>query len=127
MADAQILHPEWEDNWKVKAYIIGISESNSIEIKFKKVIKKFAVIFSDNNRTVTVGPLKSFMDQMIPDGLQVNLAIYKRDELLNTLFEKSKDGYVVFNLNSNIYKNGNYALKITSAGITETFQTVRLW
>jgi hypothetical protein len=127
IAYAKMIHPEWEDNWKVKGYIIGISESNNLEITYKKVIEKFDVVFSDNNRILTIGPLKSFMNQMIPDGFQVKLSLYKKGELLNNIFEKSKDGYVVYNLNPNIYKNGNYVLKITTAGITKTFQNKKLW
>ncbi|WP_370424808.1 hypothetical protein [Tenacibaculum dicentrarchi] len=127
IAYAKMIHPEFEDNWKVKAYINGISESDILKINYKKIIDKFDVNFSDNNRTVKVGPLKSFMKQMIPDGLKVKLAIYKDEKLLNDIIKKSKDGFVYFNLNSNIYKNGNYTIKITAAAVTDTFQTKKLW
>ncbi|MCD8414965.1 hypothetical protein LNI90_05540 [Tenacibaculum dicentrarchi] len=127
IAYAKMIHPEFEDNWKVKAYINGISESDILKINYKKIIDKFDVNFSDNNRTVKVGPLKSFMNQMIPDGLKVKLAIYKDEKLLNDIIKKSKDGFVYFNLNSNIYKNGNYTIKITAAAVTDTFQAKKLW
>ncbi len=127
IAYAKMIHPEFEDNWKVKAYINGISESDILKINYKKIIDKFDVNFSDNNRTVKVGPLKSFMKQMIPDGLKVKLAIYKDEKLLNDIIKKSKDGFVYFNLNSNIYKNGNYTIKITTAAVTKTFEAKKLW
>lgn len=127
IAYAKMIHPEFEDNWKVKAYINGISESDILKINYKKIIDKFDVNFYDNNRTVKVGPLKSFMNQMIPDGLKVKLAIYKDEKLLNDIIKKSKDGFVYFNLNSNIYKNGNYTIKITAAAVTDTFQAKKLW
>ncbi|MCD8404817.1 hypothetical protein LNI88_05425 [Tenacibaculum dicentrarchi] len=127
IAYAKMIHPEFEDNWKVKAYINGISESDILKINYKKIIDKFDVNFSDNNRTVKVGPLKSFMNQMIPDGLKVKLAVYKDEKLLNDIIKKSKDGFVYFNLNSNIYKNGNYTIKITAAAVTDTFQAKKLW
>ncbi|MEX6625516.1 hypothetical protein [Tenacibaculum salmonis] len=127
IAYAKMIHPEFEDNWKVKAYINGISESDILKINYKKIIDKFDVNFSDNNRTVKVGPLKSFMKQMIPDGLKVKLAIYKDDKFLNNIIKKSNDGFVYFKLNSNIYKNGNYTIKITAAAVTDTFQTKKLW
>ncbi len=127
IAYAKMIHPEFEDNWKVKAYINGISESDILKINYKKIIDKFDVNFSDNNRTVKVGPLKSFMKQMIPDGLKVKLAIYKDDKFLNNIIKKSKDGFVYFNLNSNIYKNGDYTIKITTAAVTKTFEAKKLW
>ncbi|MCD8454168.1 hypothetical protein LNJ08_07140 [Tenacibaculum finnmarkense genomovar ulcerans] len=127
IAYAKMIHPEFEDNWKVKAYITGISESDILKISYQKIIEKFDVKFSDNNRTVKVGPLNSFMNQMIPDGLKVKLAIYKNEKLLNDIIKKSKDGFVYFKLNSNIYKNGNYTIKITAASVTETFEAKKLW
>ncbi|WCC43893.1 hypothetical protein PJW08_08620 [Tenacibaculum finnmarkense] len=127
IAYAKMIHPEFEDTWKVKAYITGISESKILKISYKKIIEKFDINFSNNNRTVKIGPLKSFMNQMIPDGLKVKLAIYKDEKLLNDIIKKSKDGFVYFNLNSNIYKNGNYTIKITAAAVTETFQAKKLW
>lgn len=127
IAYAKMIHPEFEDNWKVKAYINGISESDILKINYKKIIDKFDVNFSDNNRTVKVGPLKSFMKQMIPDGLKVKLAIYKDDKFLNNIIKKSNDGFVYFKLNSNIYKNGDYTIKITTAAVTKTFEAKKLW
>jgi len=127
VAYAKMIHPDYEENWKIKAYIIGIAESNVLEISYKKVIDTFKVIFSDNNRTLTIGPLKSFMNQMIPDGLQVKLSIYKKEKLLNEIFKTSKDGFVVFNINKNIYEHDNYNLKITTAGISKTFINKKLW
>ncbi|MCD8432578.1 hypothetical protein LNJ05_07340 [Tenacibaculum finnmarkense genomovar ulcerans] len=127
IAYAKMIHPEFEDTWKVKAYITGISESDILKISYQKIINKFDVKFSDNNRTVKVGPLNSFMNQMIPDGLKVKLAIYKNEKLLNDIIKKSKDGFVYFKLNSNIYKNGNYTIKITAASVTETFEAKKLW
>ncbi|SOS46948.1 conserved exported hypothetical protein [Tenacibaculum dicentrarchi] len=127
IAYAKMIHPEFEDNWKVKAYITGISESDILKINYKKIIDKFDVNFSNNNRTVKVGPLKSFMNQMIPDGLKVKLAIYKDEKFLDNIIRKSNDGFVYFKLNSNIYKNGDYTIKITAAAITKTFEAKKLW
>ncbi|CAM1333080.1 hypothetical protein [Tenacibaculum aestuariivivum] len=127
IAYAKMIHPEFEDNWKVKAYITGISESDILKISYKKIIDKFDVNFYDNNRTIKVGSLKSFMNQMIPDGLKVKLAVYKDEKLLNDIIRKSKDGFVYFNLNSNIYENGNYTIKITAAAVTKTFEAKKLW
>jgi hypothetical protein len=38
IAKAKMIHPDYEETWKIKAYLIGISESNAIEVAYKKVI-----------------------------------------------------------------------------------------
>jgi hypothetical protein len=127
VAFAKIIHPDRQENWKIKAYMIGIAESNVLEINYKKVINTFNVNFSKNNRVVTVGPLKSFMNQMIPDGLQVKLSIFKEDILVDEIFKTSKDGFVIFKINKNIYKHNHYDLKITTAGISKIVVNKKLW
>ena len=64
---------------------------------------------------------------MIPDGLLVKLAVYKNEKLMNQIIETSKNGFVSFSLNSNIYDNDLYTIQITTAGITKTFQSKKLW
>lgn len=127
VAFAKIIHPEWEENWQVKAYINGIAESNILKISYKKVFDNFKVTFSKKNRNIIVGPLKSFMNQMIPDGLKVKLTISKNGKLVDELIKKSKDGAVSFYLNANIYKNDVYKLTVTTGGISKTFETKKLW
>mgnify|MGYP000029172551 CR=1 FL=1 len=127
IANAKMIHPDHEEVWKIKAYIAGISESNCLEISYKKVIESFDIHFSDTNRTLKVGPLKSFMNQMIPDGLRVSLSIYKEGEFVNNIFKTTNDGFVTFDLDSNIYENGNYNLEVTAAGITQKFKAKKLW
>lgn len=127
VAHAKIVHPDFEDIWKIKAYFIGISESNTITIKYKKVIDDYNVVFKENNRNIEVGPLKSFMGQIIPDGLSVKLSIYKNKTLINKLFKESSNGYVNFLLDPNIYINDTYKIIIESAGIKKEFKSFKLW
>ena len=127
IANAKMIHPDHQEVWKIKAYIAGISESNRIEVNYKEVIEKFDVHFLDTNRTLKVGPLKSFMNQMIPDGLRVRMSIYKEGKFLNTIFKTTNDGFVSFDLDSNIYENGNYNLEVTTAGITQAYKNIILW
>ncbi|WP_298884120.1 hypothetical protein [uncultured Polaribacter sp.] len=126
VAHAKIVHPDFEDIWTVKAYFIGISESNTITIKYKKVIEDFNVVFKDNNRTITVGPLESFMGQIIPDGLYVKLSLYKNKKLINALFKESNNGFATFYLDPNIYENDVYNFVIESAGIKKEFKGFKL-
>jgi len=127
VATAKMIHPDHAETWSIKAYVKGISESNTILLSYKQVIEDFAVKFSENNRTIMVGPLQSFMKQLIPDGLQVTLNISQRGKTLETYIKESRDGFVNFELNPNIFGKGNYDLDIITAGITKTFQAKKLW
>ena len=41
--------------------------------------------------------------------------------------KESREGYVNFELNSNIFSDGNYKLEIITAGISKTFKSRKLW
>ncbi|WP_298520820.1 hypothetical protein [uncultured Kordia sp.] len=127
VATAKMIHPDHAETWTVKAYVAGISESNTISLTYAQVIEDFTVKFSENNRNITIGPLQSFMKQLIPDGLQVKLKISQNGKTIETDIKESRDGFVNFELNSNIFSNGNYDIDITTAGITKTFKARKLW
>jgi hypothetical protein len=127
IAKAKIIHPDFEENWKIKAFFVGISESDVLEIKYKKVIEDYNVSFLKNNRDIMVGPLKSFMNQIIPDGLSVKMTIYKDNILIDELFKESKSGFSNFYLDPNIYENNLYKIIIETAGIKKEFKSFKLW
>ncbi len=127
IATAKMIHPDQEAHWAIKAYVEGISESNLIYIKYTQVITDFGIQFSKNNRTITVGPLTSFMNQMIPDGLLVRLTILNGKKKIGIITKTSKDGYVKFKLAAGIYKKNIYNFQIRTAGITKNRQAKRLW
>ncbi|ALJ06488.1 hypothetical protein APS56_15695 [Pseudalgibacter alginicilyticus] len=127
VAHAKIIHPDYANNWNIKAYIDGMAESQSILLTYKQAIQDFEVSFSNKNRVITVGPLQSFMSQMIPDGLHVKLNIYKDDLLINTILKTSFNGYVNFNLKPAIYKNDHYKFSIETAGKTKKINIKKLW
>ncbi|NRD21838.1 hypothetical protein HNV10_01205 [Winogradskyella litoriviva] len=127
IATSKIIHPDYEDSWSIKAYIDGMSESNNISLNYKQVIKDFDVEFLDQNRTITVGPLHSFMQQMIPDGLHVKLHIFKNEKHINTITKTSFNGYVNFKLKPAIYNNDTYNFSIETAGLLKEFKSKELW
>jgi hypothetical protein len=127
VAHSKIVHPDFEESWTIKAYFIGIAESNTITVKYKKVIEDYGVSFNEHNRSIKVGPLKSFMGQIIPDGLSVKLTIYKNNTPINELFKESSNGFTSFYLDANIYENGLYKIELESAGITKEFKSFKLW
>ncbi|MUU78724.1 hypothetical protein [Winogradskyella endarachnes] len=127
IANSKIIHPDFADKWSIKAYVDGMSESNSISISYKQVVKDFDVEFSEHNRQISIGPLQSFMGQMIPDGLHIKLHIYQDNALITTLTKTSFNGYTSFKLKPAIYKNGSYNFKIETAGLSKEFKSIKLW
>lgn len=116
IATGQILHPEKENNYSVKAIVNGISKSNSIEIKYKSINPSIEFSFSKDNRTITIGPIKSFMNQIVPDGIKVNLSIYQKDKLIETMTENSNKGNAKFYLSPEFYKEKSYRFEIETLG-----------
>lgn len=127
IATSKMIHPDFKDNWSIKAFVDGMAESNSITVEYKQVIQDFNVAFSKNNRDIKIGPLQSFMKQMIPDGLQVKLLIYKNNSLLKIETKTSFNGYVLFDLKPGIFQNGDYDFRINTAGMEKEFNNKKLW
>lgn len=127
IATAKIVHPDYEDQWSVKAYVIGIAESDRIILDYKKAIKNYIVSFTEKNRTISIGPLQSFMGQMIPDGLKVKVSLYQNNILIQEFIKETQNGYVYFNLNPNILPKGIYKITTDAAGIYKEFKNIELW
>ncbi len=127
VAVAKMIHPNHEDTWSVKAFVEGMAESNTIRVAYKAVILDFSIERSQSNRNITVGPLISFMEQMIPDGLNVTLKVFKNEQLIETLHKGTSKGYVHFKLNPNQFPKGNYTFKVNAAGITKTLNAITIW
>ncbi len=127
IATAKMIHPDYETDWSIKAYIDGMAESNTITLSYKQVLKDFDVDFSENNRSITIGPLQSFMQQMIPDGLNITLLVYKNNTLINTEIKTSYNGFVTFTLNTAVYPKDNYTIKISAAGLEKEFKSIHIW
>ena len=121
-----MIHPDHEDQWTVKAFVEGMAESNQIALVYNSIISDFNVLFLESNRTITIGPLKSFMNQMIPDGLEISLSVYENDIKLKTLTKSSFEGYATFKLDNNNFPSKNYTLKIKTAGIEKTYPNIKL-
>ncbi len=126
IAKAKMIHPDHKENWTVKAFIEGMAESDSISLIYKQAVLDFQVAFSEDNRTISVGPLKSFMNQMIPDGLDVKLHVYQNDKKIKTVYKNSFEGYTGFKLNPDIFPEHIYTFKIETAGIEKTYQNIKL-
>ena len=120
VATAKIIHPDHPDTWKIKGYVTGLAESNEIEISFRQALKDFEVEFSNGNRTIKIGPLQSFMQQLIPDGAVVKLHIFHQNKLVEIKQETSNDGFVTFRLTKSFYPENSYSFKIEALGKSKT-------
>lgn len=127
IATAKIIHPDHAEKWIVKAFIKGMAESDEITFGFEQLFDVFEVIFSEDNRTVTVGPLKSFMQQLIPDGFNVSLSVYRDQYLIQTINKQTTAGNVTFKLNPDIFPEDNYIFKIRTAGLEKIYELKRPW
>lgn len=127
MATSKIIHPDYDAQWRIKAYVDGMAESNTITLAYNQVVQNFNVVFTKNNRGITVGPIQSFMQQMIPDGLKVKLLVYKSNSLIGTDTKTSYEGLVHFNLKPDIFINGDYTIVIKTAGLEQIFNSKKLW
>lgn len=126
-ATARIIHPDYAEHWQIKAYVEGMAESNTISIDFEQVVADFETQFSKNNREVTIGPIKSYMDQMIPDGLIIELKVYDNQTLVNTFTTTTRDGYAAFTLKQVDVPNNTYNITVELAGINKTYTSKTLW
>lgn len=127
VATSRIVHPDKGSNWSIKAYIDGISNSDSITLNYKQAVEDFKITFSDDGRTINVGPIKSFMQQLIPDGLQVKLQVYNDQTPVEVDTQTTFNGFTKFTLKPEVIKKGNYTLSIEAAGITKTINNKQVW
>ncbi|MBP2831631.1 hypothetical protein J8281_05460 [Aquimarina sp. U1-2] len=123
-ATANMLHPDYKDSWEVKAFIHGVSESNTLHLSFKEVLKDFDVDISSDGRKIEVGPLLSYMKQLIPDGAVVKLEIYKQDRLIDTKVKTSLNGKVKFDLIEGFYSAGNYEFRVIALGVQKVLKNI---
>lgn len=127
IAKAKMIHPDHPEQWNIKAYIQGMAESNDISIEFDPAISDFNVNFSEDNRTITVGPLQSFMNQLVPDGLEIKVAVISKGKSTSTIIKNSFEGFASIKLHDDSFPDGPYEFKIEVAGISKTFENKKLW
>lgn len=124
MAQAEILSPEQADTYTIKAYINGMAESNTINIKYKQIKTSIDYTLSDDKRTITVGAITSFMNQIAPDGTTVTLQVYHKDKIVGSINEYTRKGMAVFKLSDKEYRDKEYRFTITTFGNTIETETI---
>lgn len=125
-AVGKMLHPDKADSWQVKAMIPGIAVSDTIQVDYKAVLEDFEIELNKNNREVIVGPLLSFMNQLIPDGALVKVNILQDDKLLETKIGYSNQGKVRFRFQESFFSSGIYTIEIEAFGIKKILKQIHL-
>jgi len=126
VARGYMIHPAYKSTWTVQAFIPEMAESNERTLDFKQASEDYNVVFMDSNRNIKVGPIMSFMNQIIPDGALVFLHIYKENKLLETMTKSSHQGMVNFKLSEDFFSTGIYTLELESMGITKKYNRIHI-
>ena len=116
-----IIHPAEECTWNAKAYIPEMAESNGIELSFLPAVKDIGISFATHNREVMIGPITSFMEQLIPDGAIISLRLYKNGQLVDEFHKSTYNGKTKFKISKDFYPDGMYDIEIEGLGIKKVF------
>ena len=113
-AFAKALHPHFPTTWKVQAAATGIAQSNIITQDFKAILNTIPQP-QITERNLTVGPLTSYLGQLVQNGIEVSLTISN-----NTYYKLSKNGFATFYLKEEDYPAGTYDVVIKTLGLELT-------
>jgi hypothetical protein len=120
IAQTKFLHPDVPSQWTIQGFVQGMAESEQFELEFKSVIDGFQVNMTEASAQIIAGPLRNFMGQLVPDGVQ---GILKFDDVMypETIVE-SENGRIIFEIDSSKFEAGVYTSQITVLGTTESFK-----
>lgn len=117
-AFAKALHPQQPGSWKIKGVIKGMAESPEITQSFDPFLTNIPLIAE--NRTITIGPLTSYLGQIIQEGITITVTIDGKTTTLLT-----KNGKAYFLMDEAQYPTGNYEIIIKTLGL-EVTKTISL-
>ncbi len=113
-AFAKAIHPQTPATWNVRAVIQGIAESPELNVTYNSVIDSIPVRLQ-KEKNIIVGPLTSYLGQIIPDGVQVSIEVdgIKHNQL-------TENGMVKTTLEGKL--DLDETISITALGVTRTFK-----
>lgn len=117
VANVEFLHPERPNTWKISAYIAGISQSNTLSLEFKAAFPYFELGVSENQRIISIGPIRSFMKQLVPDGLGIRVAVEDEKGNIQLLRTSTRNGKGQLILEPELFPAGTYKIAIEIGGI----------
>ena len=93
IANVFIRNPNHACDWTIKASIGPVISSNEIKVKFLSNIDKLVYTYDDFIKQIRVGPLKSALGQLVPDGTTVTLTHNE-----TTYEDETYNGVITFHL-----------------------------
>ncbi|GGG51571.1 hypothetical protein GCM10011414_21460 [Croceivirga lutea] len=121
IATTKIQHPYSEESWQIQAFIPGLAQSDLLQIDFEQIVAEFPVDFLNHGRKIKVGPIKSYMGQLVPNGTKVKLLI-KGEGKAEEINQGTVGGVTYFILRDFYYPPGDYELQIETLGVQEQHQ-----
>ncbi|TQI71333.1 hypothetical protein JM79_2262 [Gramella sp. Hel_I_59] len=115
IATAQLLHPEKAGSWSIQANVTGMAVSSSVNIVFEPVLTEIPYEISD--RSISVGPLKSFMNQLLPDGADVHLQLRLKNDNIYREKAPTQDGIANFRIPKTIAMEYIREITVESMGV----------
>ena len=125
-ATGYFLHPEAPTKWNVTAFVHGVAQSNSVPLHFESALKKITVHFDKKSKLLKVGPLHSFMGQLVNDGIRVHAAFFNAGKLVHEIRKETRLGNVIFDLNGSNFPAGDYRIILKVLGIEKTINATVL-
>lgn len=120
-AFAKALHPQIPSSWTIKAGIEGIAQSDPVEVTFNSFLKELPITLSKNSREIVVGPITSYLGQIIQDGIEVHLNINLSDYKATQL---SENGMAYFTISEEAYPEGPGRITIKTLGASKTIKAI---
>ena len=117
-AFAKALHPQSPSTWIISAAITGIAQSEEIRQSFAPIIDTIPVTIKED-RTIIVGPLTSYLGQLVQEGIDVSLSV--GGIIYN---ERTKSGKATFVLKQENHPKGAYTVHIKTLGIAQKQQLI---
>lgn len=123
IATCQMVHPDHEEQWKVHAFVDKFSQSDYIEVRYTKALKDFNIAYTPTDKEIIVGPFKSFMGQILPDGLLVKFKLYHQNKIVKSLTVQSEKGHAFFKLKNLLEPHKTYTVTVEAA---EIFKEIKI-
>ena len=118
IATAQILHPDLPSNWEIQAVVPGISQSDLVSLEFEAAIRSEDLKVTIDEGVIIVGPIYSYLGQLVPDGTEVTL---QRDGV-KMIRKYTQNGAVEFDLNNLTIDPPNGMFIVEAMGMNKTVQ-----
>ena len=120
VAVAKLVHPDAETNWKISALIAGVASSNIQELEFKSAVEDFRASFPEGTDIISIGPVRGFMGQLVPDFTPAEILISFGNEKKERITVYTRNGLAQFNIKTLLSVTPPIQAEIRILGRTQT-------